>query len=61
PFNRPKLGKMKALLTIGQPISVSDRWATYHASRRGAKQAITELTQDLQTVLEKMASGSEEA
>ncbi|WP_302884176.1 lysophospholipid acyltransferase family protein [Kovacikia minuta] len=55
PFNRPKLGKMKALITVGQPISVSDRWKTYHESRRGAKQAVTELTQDLQIALENMA------
>jgi 1-acyl-sn-glycerol-3-phosphate acyltransferase len=54
PFNRPKLGNQRALLTIGQPISVSDRWETYQRGRREAKQAISDLTQDLQTALESM-------
>jgi hypothetical protein len=57
PFHRPKLGKMKAVITVEQPISISDRWETYHESRRGAKQAVTNLTQDLQITLEKMANG----
>jgi hypothetical protein len=54
PFNRPKLGNQRALLTIGQPISVSDRWETYQTGRREAKQAIADLTQDLQTAMESM-------
>ena len=55
PFDRPKLGKLKAVLTIGQPLSVSERWDDYKSSRRNAKQAIVTLTQDLQTALEQMA------
>jgi hypothetical protein len=54
-FDRPKLGKLRAILTIGQPLSVSDRWDDYKSSRRNAKQAVTTLTQDLQTALEQMA------
>lgn len=54
PFNRPKLGKQRALLTVGQPISVSDRWEAYQGNRRQAKQAIADLTQDLQVALESM-------
>lgn len=54
PFKRPKLGPQKALITIGDPISVSDRWDAYKGGRRNAKQAIADLTQDLQTALEKM-------
>lgn len=54
PFKRPKLGPQRVLLTVGQPISVSDRWQTYQASRRDAKQAITDLTQTLQVALEQM-------
>jgi len=56
PFDRPKLGKQKAIITIGQPISVSDRWPDYEGGRRHAKQAVTTLTQDLQTALEQMAT-----
>jgi len=55
PFNRPNLGNQRVMLTIGEPISVSDRWDTYKQSRKGAKQAIADLTQDLQTALEQMA------
>lgn len=54
PFNRPSLGKQRVQMTVGEPISVSDRWHTYQTSRRAAKQAVTELTQDLQTALGKM-------
>ncbi len=54
PFTRPKLGKQWAQMTIGQPISVSDRWDSYQTNRRSAKQAITGLTQDLQTALQSM-------
>ena len=53
PFSRPQLGKQRVQMTIGQPISISDRWSDYQASRR---QAVANLTQDLQTVLEDMIS-----
>ncbi len=51
PFPRPKLGPLQAKLTVGQPISVSDRWPDYKANR---KQAVAQLTTDLQTTLEAM-------
>jgi hypothetical protein len=52
PFNRPRLGPQVAHITIGEPLSVSDRFANYSASRRAAKQAVEDLTQTLQTALE---------
>jgi 1-acyl-sn-glycerol-3-phosphate acyltransferase len=51
PFPRPKLSPQVAVVTVGEPISVSDRWPDYQANR---KQAITQLTADLQTALEAM-------
>lgn len=51
PFPRPRLGTQTVQMTIGQPISVSDRWADYQTNRR---QAVATLTQDLQTALEQM-------
>jgi hypothetical protein len=54
PFDRPKLGAQKAMLTIGEPISVSDRWTTYQGGRKNAKQAVEALTKDLQIALEGM-------
>jgi hypothetical protein len=51
PFPRPKLGPQWAQLTVGEPISVSDRWPDYTANR---KQAVAQLTADLQDALEAM-------
>jgi hypothetical protein len=51
---RPRLGWRKGRVTVGEPISVSDRWSTYHQSRQSAKKAINQLTQDLQIALEEM-------
>lgn len=49
PFFRPHLGKQQVQMTIGDPISVSDRWGDYQQNRR---HAIANLTQDLQAALE---------
>ncbi len=49
--SRPLLGKQKAMLTVGEPLSVSERWPDYRANRRQASAA---LTQDLQAALEGM-------
>lgn len=54
PFQRPRLGKQWVQMTVGEPISVSDRWDTYHASRHSGKLAVADLTKDLQTALEAM-------
>jgi len=48
---RPQLGRRQALITLGQPINVSDRWPTYAPSRRAAKTAVETLTADLQQAL----------
>lgn len=51
PFGRPNLGKQQVQMTVGEPISVGDRWKGYQTSRR---LAVAELTQDLQSALEGM-------
>lgn len=51
---RPRLGLRKSTVTVGEPISVSDRATVYQQSRQGAKQSVAQLTQDLQTALEGM-------
>ncbi len=53
-FKRPELGKQQVQITIGQPISVSDRYPVYKQSRQGARQAVGELTKDLQHTLENL-------
>lgn len=55
PFPRPKLGPQRAVLTVGESISVSDRWPGYKANR---KQAVAQLTADLQTALEAMITSN---
>ncbi|MBF2077015.1 MAG: 1-acyl-sn-glycerol-3-phosphate acyltransferase [Synechococcales cyanobacterium T60_A2020_003] len=47
----PNLGDRKVLITVGDPISVSDRWLAYQSNRR---QAVSLLTQDLQDALENL-------
>ncbi|GAB4174903.1 MAG: glycerol acyltransferase [Coleofasciculaceae cyanobacterium] len=51
PFQRPQLGKQKVQITVGQPLSISERYPIYKASRQGARQAVADLTQDLQKAL----------
>ncbi|ACK67043.1 phospholipid/glycerol acyltransferase [Rippkaea orientalis PCC 8801] len=51
---RPYLGKRWVKITIGEPICVTERWENYHNSRQQAKQAVNQLTEDLQIALEKL-------
>ncbi len=53
-FQRPKLGKQQVQISIGQPLSVTDRYCAYQASRQGARQAVSDLTQDLRHQLERL-------
>ncbi len=48
---RPQLGRRQAIITLSQPINVSDRWPTYNQSRRTAKAAVEALTHDIQQAL----------
>lgn len=50
---RPCLGKRKVKIIIGEPISVKE-YLKDQQNRQAAKQAINELTQDLQKALEKL-------
>lgn len=54
PFHRPRLGKQRVQMTVGQPLSVSELYPTYHANRHGARTAVAQLTQDLQQALESL-------
>jgi 1-acyl-sn-glycerol-3-phosphate acyltransferase len=54
PTKRPILGRRRVQMTIANPIPISDYWDRYQRSRRDAKQAVTDLTQELQTALEAM-------
>jgi 1-acyl-sn-glycerol-3-phosphate acyltransferase len=49
---RPILGDRRVQMTIGNSIPLSDYWNRYISGRRQAKQAIVDLTQELQTAME---------
>jgi hypothetical protein len=51
---RPRLGWRQARLTVGEPISITERWQTYQKNRQAARFAVNQLTRDLQLALEKM-------
>lgn len=51
---RPQLGQRWVKITVGEPISVTERWQNYQISHQASKLAVTDLTQDLQVALEKM-------
>ncbi|HLJ55903.1 MAG TPA: 1-acyl-sn-glycerol-3-phosphate acyltransferase [Chthonomonadaceae bacterium] len=55
-FTPPPLGRQRALMTVGEPILVDDRYADYTASRQGARQAVADLTQSLQQTMDAMAA-----
>ena len=50
----PQLGKQRVQITIGQPISVSERYPLYKESRLTARQAVADLTNDLQQEMENL-------
>lgn len=54
PFKRPKLGKQRVRITIGEALSISDKFEDYTASRKGARIAVGDFTNDLQLAMEKL-------
>ncbi|WP_392532890.1 lysophospholipid acyltransferase family protein [Nostoc sp. C117] len=53
---RPRLGLRQAQITIGEPISVTERWKNSQGDRHASRQSASNLTKDLQIALEKMIS-----
>ena len=51
---RPRLGWRQAKITVGEPISVTQRWENSSGDRLSARQAVSDLTRDLQTALEEL-------
>jgi hypothetical protein len=50
----PQLGKQRVKITIGEPISVSERYPVYKENRLNARQAVADLTNDLQQAMENL-------
>ncbi|MEH2264492.1 lysophospholipid acyltransferase family protein [Nostoc sp.] len=53
---RPRLGLRHAQITVGEPISVTERWSNSQGDRQASRKAVSDLTKDLQIALEKMIS-----
>ncbi|NJL60914.1 MAG: 1-acyl-sn-glycerol-3-phosphate acyltransferase [Methylacidiphilales bacterium] len=53
---RPRLGLRQSTVTVGEPISVTQRWCEYEKNKRSARQAVNNLTEDLHGTLQKMVS-----
>ncbi|AFY71579.1 phospholipid/glycerol acyltransferase [Thalassoporum mexicanum PCC 7367] len=52
-FGRPPyLGDRKCTISIGEPISISDRYAEYKSDRQNARRVVNDVTCDLQHALE---------
>ncbi|MEO0458446.1 MAG: 1-acyl-sn-glycerol-3-phosphate acyltransferase [Cyanobacteria bacterium P01_A01_bin.114] len=51
---RPRLGHRRATITVGQPISVTDRWEAYQGSSRQARKAVLALTETLREAMTEM-------
>ncbi|OUL18929.1 glycerol acyltransferase [Nostoc sp. RF31YmG] len=51
---RPRLGWRAARITVGEPISVTERWANSQSDRQASRQAASQLTQDLKIALEQL-------
>jgi hypothetical protein len=59
PFGKmPYLGDRRLILSIGEPISISDRFATYQSSRAAAKECVLKTTDDLQAALQALVERS---
>ena len=54
PFKRPKLGKQQVRITIGEPLSISDKFENYQTNRKAARIAVADFTHDLQQAMEKL-------
>ena len=52
PFKRPKLGKQKAKITIGEPLSISDKFEDYKVNRKAARIAVGDFTKDLEKAMQ---------
>jgi predicted small integral membrane protein len=54
PGQTPNLGSKRLQLTVGEPLSVSQRLPHYQENRRSARVAVQQLTEDLQMAMTQM-------
>ncbi|MDZ8051358.1 MAG: 1-acyl-sn-glycerol-3-phosphate acyltransferase [Aulosira sp. ZfuVER01] len=54
PPARPRLGWRTARISVGEPISVTERWANSQGDRQASRNATSQLTRDLKLALEEL-------
>ena len=51
---RPRLGLKQAMISVGEPININQRWESCQGNKQALRKGVSELTQDLQVMLEGM-------
>ncbi|MFO5528519.1 MAG: lysophospholipid acyltransferase family protein [Cuspidothrix sp.] len=51
---RPRLGWKQAMIFVGEPICVNERWENCQGNKQALRKGVSNLTQDLQMILQKM-------
>ena len=49
---RPRLGLKQSMISVGEPINVNTRWESCQGNKQALRKGVSELTQDLQVMLE---------
>ncbi|MDP5017598.1 MAG: 1-acyl-sn-glycerol-3-phosphate acyltransferase [Dolichospermum sp.] len=51
---RPRLGLKQAMISVGKPILVNERWENCQGNKQALRKGVSELTKDLQVMLEEL-------
>ncbi|AFZ57403.1 1-acyl-sn-glycerol-3-phosphate acyltransferase [Anabaena cylindrica FACHB-243] len=51
---RPRLGLKQAMIIVGEPISISERWESCQGNKQALRTGVSDLTKDLQIELEEL-------
>jgi 1-acyl-sn-glycerol-3-phosphate acyltransferase len=51
---RPRLGLKQAMIIVGEPICVSERWKSCQGNKQALRKGVSDLTKDLQVELEEL-------
>ena len=51
---RPRLGFKQAMISVGNPINVNEKWENCQGNKQALRTGVSELTQDLQKMLEEL-------
>ncbi|MEY3402226.1 MAG: hypothetical protein RLZZ86_1841 [Cyanobacteriota bacterium] len=49
---RPRLGWKQAMISVGEAININERWENCQGNKQALRKGVSDLTQDLQTILE---------